>query len=566
MVRKNSASQLRSDSMSINVDRNRLSQNKVLEWLQRNLQLTDMVTVYLSDSQGPHNHGLYCALIPSNKIELVLSNPCWNLLQGEGMPGAVVHYNDGKKYVEYRRYDVDSGIEPLVIDRNFYGIREDYREICEEFRIFHQLYHDRKQDQYIKIDDDGNEHLVAVVEPGRVQIRLKEIRQFLAIKEMYLSIQFDYREFSQHSLEELGLKEGGDEQREDFMCWRHYCNELIHNHRAFSRLLGKRLVPPLPKSKSGFWGFAEDQKKKHVEFIIDIDDNGEEITYTSNPDTLADYFGANPDAPHYLTPVYFRKQVLDKYYQQPSKYSVEDSILRCSGLWMMSIDNHHDNKICAWLGDLGRDLSYEEQLHWRSYNILPEGRVSETYFKRQIQNQFTDSDQPEHLFRERYNDLRKACDECLGWQLLLPLGTDDEHHFQCLRIPATDEHRDFDELVLGLTKILIDSLNEKHLNKLISAEQCADSNLKGSISRLEAALSACRIEDAGNHVSFLRKLQNLRSSSAAHRKGRNYYKIANEFDVDSQSLRSVSSWILRQSLAVLDYFLAVVRDKRFKRG
>ncbi len=173
-----------------------------------------------------------------------------------------------------------------------------------------------------------------------------------------------------------------------------------------------------------------------------------------------------------------------------------------------------------------------------------------------------DSDRPEHLFRQRYHDLSRACDECLGWQLLLPLGADDEHHLQCVRIPATDEQRDFDELVLGLTKILIDSLNEQRLNKLIPTEQ--RNALKGSIARLEAALSACGVQDAAHQISFLRKLQNLRSSSAAHRKGSNYRRVANDFGVESQSLRSVFSGILQQALAVLDYSITVVRSGRIK--
>jgi hypothetical protein len=214
------------------------------------------------------------------------------------------------------------------------------------------------------------------------------------------------------------------------------------------------------------------------------------------------------------------------------------------------------------LGDLGRDLTYKEQLHWRAHNIPPEGGVSETYYKNQILAQFADSDRPEHLFRQRYHELGKACDECLGWQLLLPLGAGDKHHFQCVRIPATDEQRDFDELVLGLTKILIGSLNEEHLNKLIPAEQRG--GLKIGIARLEAALSACGVEGAVNQVSFLRKLQNLRSSSAAHRKGSNYRKIAKDFGVENQNLRSVFSGILLQALAVLDYFITVVRSGQIK--
>jgi hypothetical protein len=539
--------------MNIDVDRNRLSQTGMLECLRRNPQLTDMVTAYMSDKKGSHDHGIYCALIPSNQIELVLSNPCWDLSHGQGLPSAVVHYKNGKECAEYLRYGIDSGIEPLVIDREFYGMRDNYQEISEEFRLFHRLYHDRKIDQYIKIDDNANEHIVVIAEPNCIQIRLKEIRQFLAIKEMYLSIQFDCREHSEYSLEELEIEEGGSDQREDLICWGHHYGDFggIGSYRAFSRLLGVRLIAPLPKSKSGFWGFAEEPKKKHVEFIIGVGEDGDEIL-------------ANPYDVDYLTPVHFRKQVLEKYYQQPSKYSVEDAILCCGNLWNLYIDNHHDDRVCVWLGDLGRDLSYEEQLHWRTHNIPPQGGVSATYFKRQILAQFADSERPEHIFKQRYHDLKKICDEWLGWQLLLPLDTNDEHHFQSVRIPATDEQRDFDELVLGLTKVLIDSLNEKHLNKLIPSEQMVD--LKGSITRLETALTACGVQDAAEHLAFLRKLQNLRSSSAAHRKGSNYRKIANDFGVENQSLRAVFTGILWQAVALLDYFIMVVRSGQISKS
>ena len=72
----------------------------------------------------------------------------------------------------------------------------------------HQLYHDRTNDNYIKIDDNGDEYTVAVVNSGRVQIRLKEIRQFLAIKEMHLAIGFQFDILVDRTLDELGLAEG----------------------------------------------------------------------------------------------------------------------------------------------------------------------------------------------------------------------------------------------------------------------------------------------------------------------------------------------------------------------
>lgn len=282
------------------------------------------------------------------------------------------------------------------------------------------------------------------------------------------------------------------------------------------------------------------------------------MLHSADPDRLANYFGANPGAPNYLTPVHFRKEVLDKYYQKPGKYSVEDNLLRCGSLWSLMMDNHHDDRVVAWLGDLGRDLPFEEQLHWRSHNIAHAGGVSKTFFKRQMLAEFAKSERPEHLFPQRYEKLKDLCDKVLGWPLLLPLAVTDAHHFQGIRVPSTDEQKDFDELVQSLTKVLVDSLNEKALNTLIPAEQ--EDKIKGSILRLESALRACGISDFEPHIDFLRKLQNLRSSGAAHRKGSNYQKIAAEFRVDSQNLRTVFAGILEKALDVLNFLISVVES------
>ena len=140
-----------------------------------------------------------------------------------------------------------------------------------------------------------------------------------------------------------------------------------------------------------------------------------------------------------------------------------------------------------------------------------------------------------------------------------PLYSDDEHHFQSLRIPATDEQRDFDELVLGLTKILIDSLHVKRLNSLLSNEE-REGVSEESIARLEAVLASRNVEGASDHTAFLRKLQSLRSSSSAHRKGSRYKKIAKQFDIEGQNLRDVFAGILCQALAVLNYFILLARS------
>jgi len=537
---------------SIESDRERLSQSKMLTWLSRDIAMTEMVTVYSSD-------GIYCALIPVSKVENCLDDISWDFYHGWGMPGAVEYYEGKDKRVEYLRFGDDRGIEPLIIDRDFYGIREDYVEICEEFRLFHRLYHDRKQDRYFKYDDSGNEHLIAIVEPNRVQIRLKEIRQFLAIKEMYLSIQFDCREHSEYTPEALGLKEGGVENRRDLFCCSLFYGDLRcpGTDRAFSRLLGKRLIPPLAKEKSGFWGFAEKEPKQHIDFIIDVDENGENVTYSSDPSGLSNrYFDKNPTTPDYLTPVFFKKEVLDKYYQQPDKYSVEDGYLRCCGLWGITMDNHHADKVVMWLGDLGRDLPYEEKLHWKSFNIQPIGGVSSTFFKRQICAIATDTNQPDILFKHEYAELLKFSQEKLGWPLLLPLAPDDRHYFQSLRIASASDQKSFDEIIQGLTKTLIDSINEKKLNYLIPDAKRGE--IKGSISRLEYIVNHIEIDEYRAHIQFLRDLQDLRSSGSAHRKGSGYKKVAKKLGLVDTTFSAFSKCLFEKSIIYLKFMKVLV--------
>ena len=541
--------------MNIQQERERLLQTKSIKELQHRIGALDMVTVYMKE---PHDkmagRDIYCALIPSNQVEQALSNVAWDLDYGMGWPSTVTYHRNGMKHVKYLRFGNDKGIEPLIVGNE---------EIAEEFRFFHRLDHDLERNQYIKTDKEGEDHVVAVIEPNQIKIRAKEIRQFLAIKEMYLAIQFCYLEYSPYTFEELELSEGANDHRDKLCRWNFHCADCrsIGEQGTYSRILGKRLIEPLPKSKSEFLGFSED-KKDYEDFIIGVDNDGDNVTHTCNPDKLADFFGANPGAPNYLTPVNFRKDVLNRYYDRPQKYKVSDGFLRCGAIWGIQIDNHHINKVCAWLGDLGR-LPYGEQKHWRVHNIASASGVSTAFFHRQMLAKPTDSSRPEHMFQVRYGELQKTCESHLGWQLLLPLGAGDQYHLQNIRVPSYDEQPDFDGLVLGLTKILIDSLNEEKLNTLIPDENIQ--TLKGgSLSLLEAVLNTRDASNASEHIDFLRKLQRLRSSGSSHRKGHKYKMAIRHFETEGSDLASVFENILRQAVVFLGYLINLVKQNRFR--
>ena len=70
---------------------------------------------------------------------------------------------------------------------------------------FHNLYFDNKYNKYIKIDENGDEEDIAIIEEDFVRIKLVAIKQFLAIKEMVLLFLFDSPYYSKHTLQELSI-------------------------------------------------------------------------------------------------------------------------------------------------------------------------------------------------------------------------------------------------------------------------------------------------------------------------------------------------------------------------
>ena len=118
--------------------------------------------------------------------------------------------------------------------------------------------------------------------------------------------------------------------------------------------------------------------------------------------------------------------------------------------------------------------------------------------------------------------------------MFLPLSRDDAHHFTSLRIPLTNEQREFDEQVLSLTKLLIDSLNEEEIKRALPPGA-----LKGDergIAKFACFLAEKGYDDAEGDVRFLRDLQELRWYGTAHRKGGNYDKVAARLGVQDRQM------------------------------
>ena len=311
--------------MSNQEERDRLLQKEWREEVIPNIGARPWIRVYESSPYDALDQvGYYCGLIPNENVQAALSTYEWDLQIGDGVPSFMLNLGGepGMHNTKYDRFGhLKYAIEPLVIVRSFQGLRPDTIEIAEEFRFIHNLFLDDDNTTYVRYDESGDVIPVARVSDNSVDIRRKYLRQFLAAKEMTLVLYFERMYFSFQSLEQLDVEENYEELSFDRYAYRFLVRTcptmFVRGLQSQSWVLGKATIEGLPLEKCGIWPFEE--QKQYEEFIISVDKDDEPISHTSNPDELADYFGKNSYAPHYLTSVFFRRGGISQILQRIRK-------------------------------------------------------------------------------------------------------------------------------------------------------------------------------------------------------------------------------------------------------
>jgi hypothetical protein len=392
--------------------------------------------------------------------------------------------------------------------------------------------------RYYHIHESGDRELVASIEKSTARVQLRYLREYISARKCHFLIFFEGMRFSTKSLSELDIIKIDENTYTPNHAYNHLIRNIsdmpIRNDKTQSWLLGKCLIRPIKGFKPSMLG-PMSEPDIYESFIIGYDSDGKPKQFTSDEEKLANFFGKNPDAPNYLTPVYFSLDVLKKYYDDPSQYEVGDGSVGRKGFWSLRIDNSLSDYVIVFLGDLGK-LPHREQLYWKSHNILPQGGMSSTGYRRAFLGEWVDPEKPDLFFKARLTDFAKKWQNKYGWDLFLPLSEGDLHYLESLHIPTTANNaKEFDEQLLAIVKITIDSLNEKKL------EESCTSLKKGakSIDKLESFLKS-KGYDLAEMIQFLRNVQLLRSTTVAHRRSRSENaKLNDYFKFGAKDLKSV---------------------------
>lgn len=524
---------------------------------------------------------LHSALVSDEKLSETLSRYEWDLRKGSN--GVCEIWSDGKWSFCHDGIDV---LEPFVLYRSANYDIDNYVELSQDFRVLlnmHDRYVSPTEHCFVVDNENGDWEKVAEIKGETIRIKLTILRKYLALRRMNLLLFFDEMRFSQQSFQELGLTPVMNQivKDDDYI---YSYSSLVNCHADGNKsggwIMGKCVLRYREKDYNRD-SFDQDDKQ-YAEFIYDYDDEGEPMSHSCKKETLSNYFVANGDNPLEMTPIFFKKEVLDKYYSNPNKYTVSDGAVGCEGSWSLYIDNDHRNYVIVPLVYLG-NLDYSEQLYWKGYNVSPERDMgfSKTAYKRWIEGNFCDPMFPDLQFKYRFKQFNKRWEKQFGWPLFLPLIDEDEHRYKTLHCLTTENnHSDFDEQILSMTKLVVDSLNQKCLlseiddsnteveSFLKERKVTSSLELKAGIDKFQAFIFSKGMK-CPDMVNFLRKVQSLRSNSVAHRKSnkrKDLAKLYEYFKLDELSEQQVLEDIFVKMIKTLDtlenYFVIQSSDNK----
>lgn len=507
------------------------------------------VHVYSSQSSRDGFH-CYSYFLPRNQIDAFLSDVGWNKHDGDFTPH-VESWNNGRENerVFYVRDGNEDGSQAFIIWRTFSNYWPSSKEVCEEFRLFFNLYHHREKNLYLHCDVDGVEHEVIRVTAEKVEVSLRFLSDFLRAKQMVLALQYEGNYWSAIPLSELGLSRRSNSGRNEIARWELIVaeNSYSEDARSISRLLGKAIIP-CPGPLEWLDPYKE-EPEDFQNFIVGHDAAGNPVFDT------CDYEQIHAIYDRAMAPVFFKKAVLSKYYNEPHRYEINSSGLWCGSNWHLRMDDDGRKYVTVFLKDLS-SLPSAERDHWKAYNVAPDGGISESSFMRNIRGWWATPAMPDIVFKPLYRRVNEKWQEIYGWPLWLDAPEGDAHLLRQAHVCLEDSQAEFDQQNGTMAKLLCEFLNEKSLRASLREPPV------GSANQLRDFLLAEGFTDANEKLGPFFVFQSLRSTGAAHRKGDEYEKKMKRAGLLGVPLDEASFQLFARTVASFEWIMQCLELKK----
>ncbi len=278
------------------------------------------------------------------------------------------------------------------------------------------------------------------------------------------------------------------------------------------------------------------EHKQYASFIAQDWKNRTITEISCAPGKTANYF-TQSNLPFELSPVFFRPEVLLKYKADYEKYHLDERSISCRGTWHLeTYDINEAGQVHTYLVYL-RNLPYEEQIYWKSYNEQPKAPLSKRAIKTDFEgNWFTEYDPLGSL-------KSGVCDFHLSqvpWWTLRSQRLLDQVHY-----PVTSSADEWANEILQLDQLIVEGFESKWLkNKASALGRATDPKLQ-SLALIEECLIGFGYteEHAERIVAPLKQVHYLRSKVKGHASGR--------------TVEDVKRQILKEHRSYKDHFRAL---------
>ena len=519
------------------------------------------ITLYEDNDNEKNDLFSFCALADKNILEdkYYLNSPSWDFsLENFGRISFSIEiddkeienvvFDDGKKY---------EGFEYLVCVRSFYGKYKNSVEINPEIIWYKNLV--KCEDGY---KEPISDKLIIKISENKIEIEREYLKDFLSAVDKVCVLVFHHiRNFYSENKVLEEVKEYKDKNY--YIKFFKTEDNRYDDFNAFSSIQGKVIITPFRKPLHEDYKEIT-SKEEYEEFIYKFDEEiGEELKYTCNEDKLRNCFGANPEAPFFLTPIFFNYNVLEKYTKNPRNYEISDDRISFLNKWDIPFSRTEDKNISVWLGDLGR-IPLEEQKYWKIYNIRPKGKMDEKFIDRQINVKWTTPSRIEQELLLKIGEFNKNFEKIYNInKIFSDLKEADKEIYNSFILPTNSSVEGYKEFLMKLTKITTESINQKEIKKKLPDEIVQNLNNNGSIKILGEFLNHFEIDNERKLETILKKVHNCRNKLAAHSGSfKEYNKLWNR---ESQStLEDVirdAEELLKDIILALDYNIKNIKNK-----
>lgn len=473
---------------------------------------------------------MHPTLVPESQIPALKEGlPSFNIMPSSAAYSHVTSGDDHWLEPYWRDgASFDSAEIELYFDRSHYG-RPSGKEHYVEFNqlVTHplDLHWSEDKQSYCRVDRYGEESekikLIRTEALSLYLIRRRTLDKLLYLGKWALVRYVDFRRWrsdnppfdnSAGRLYEPTTYEGKFEVRE--------CGDQLD----FVEFRGAQIErPKTPKELVLAWD-ADDEDEaedRYANFIVYDWKNKRVLKdYSLAPKNFANYF-TESDLPFEMSFLYFKADVLDKYKNNPDKFTLTGHSVDCRGAWHLeTYDINEHRQVHTYAVYLAR-LPYREQLHWAQYNEEMKGPISKRAFEADFEGRFSD-ERPPKLYQLQDALLRLSRLELpqANGPIWAPKGGSWETASKGLHALNTENSNQWHDFIIALANATNEGFVAQRLRDLSKAmhlkTEGEDGKLLGTLGLLKGIVDSRSPGDVQTTHGVLNDLQQRRGMGKAH--------------------------------------------------